>query len=253
MLTSTVSVRRIGEPLSRGCRRPSGRRGRILALAAVLAVAAGAPLFTPLFTGAGARAQTQQPLPPELQQPLPVQPGQVPGQQQQQQPVPPQPQQQQPAPQAQPGADADADQRHGDWQERCTPEPPPGASPPPPGKDVACFLIQTVSDLDTRRPLLKITIGFFGPERRVAAVIAIPLGVQLMRGLEVSVDGKTIDTVPFQVCEPSGCQAVLPMDPPVVDAFKAGNQAEARVEVRGREHGLPISLKGFTAGFNAIQ
>ena len=195
-----------------------------------------------------------QPLPPELQQPLPVQPGQPPTQQQQPQQQQQQPPAQQQAPQAQPDADNDTAQRHGDWIQRCTPDPPPGASPPAPGKQTACFLIQTVSDQNTRRPILKITIGFFGPERRPGAVVAMPLGVPLARGLTISVDGREIDTVPFQVCEAEGCQAFVPMDDTIVAAFKAGGTAQARVEsAQGQDFNVPMSLKGFTAGFTAIQ
>ena len=198
-----------------------------------------------------ARAQTQ-PIPPALQQPLPVQPGQPPAQQQpgQQQPVPQQP------PQAQPGAGADAasGQRHGDWVQRCTTKPPPGASPPAPGEQTACFLVQTASDQNTRRPLLKITVGFFGAQRQAGAVVAMPLGVPLARGLRISVDGKEIDTVPFQVCEAEGCQAFVPMEDAMVAAFKAGTTAHAIVEAsQGQDFRVPISLKGFTAGFTAIQ
>jgi invasion protein IalB len=233
MLTSSPAPRPGGEPPHCGPRQPAGRRRYSLFLAAALAA---------LLPTAGL-AQTQQPAPPPLpQQPIQVQPGQ-----QQQQPAPQQ------APQGQPGAAPPPGQTHGDWVERCTANPPPGASPPPAGKQEACFLIQELVDQESRRPLLKITVGFFGQDRRVAAVIATPLGVQLVRGILISVDGQEIDRVPYQICEPNGCQAVLPMTDAAVNAFKAGSQAEARIEVRGQERGLPISLRGFTAGFTAIQ
>lgn len=243
MLTSTPAPRPGGEPLHCGPRQPAGRRRHTLFLAAALAALLPAGLAS--FAPGSALAQTQQPAPPPLpQQPIQVQPGQ-------QQPG------QQPAPQgqAQPGAPAapPPGETHGDWVARCTANPPPGASPPPAGKQEACFLIQELVDQETRRPLLKITVGFFGEERQAAAVIATPLGVQLGHGILISVDGKEIDRVPFQICEPNGCQAVLRMTDAAVAAFKAGNQAEARVEVRGRARGLPISLRGFTAGFTAIQ
>src|SRR3546814_15946386 len=64
-------------------------------------------------------------------------------------------------------------QPHGDWIQRCTPNPPPGSSPPAAGKQEVCFLIQEVMEEDSRRPLLKITVGFFGAERQLRAIIAI--------------------------------------------------------------------------------
>jgi invasion protein IalB len=251
MLSSIASFRPSGEPLDCGPRHSAGRRSRTLCLTAVLVLAAAA---APTLLGSdAARAQSEPAIPPALQQPLPVQPGQPPVQQPpaQQPPAQQQPTQQQ-APQ--PGAGADAGQRHGDWVQRCTPNPPPGASPPAPGEQAACFLVQTASDQNTRRPLLKITVGFFGPQRQAGAVVAMPLGIPLARGLRISVDGKEIDTVPFQVCEAEGCQAFVPMEDAMVAAFKAGTTAQASVESnQGQDFSVPISLKGFTAGFTAIQ
>ena len=254
MLSSIASSRLSGEPLACGPRRSAGSRSRTLCLTAVLALAAAAA--PALLASDAARAQSEQPIPPALQQPLPVQPGQTPAQQQ----PAPQPPAQQPPAQQQPGQPqapqpgADAGQRHGDWIQRCTPKPPPGASPPAPGKQTACFLVQTASDQNTRRPLLKITVGFFGAQRQAGAVIAMPLGVPLARGLRISVDGKEIDTVPFQVCEAEGCQAFVPMEDAIVAAFKAGTTAHASVESnQGQDFSVPISLAGFTAGFTAIQ
>lgn len=250
MPTSNALPRRTGEPLSCGGRRSAGSRGHAIRLPRRFAVLAFAAAAVGL-AGDGALAQSSgQEIPPALQQPLPVQPGQ-PQPTQQQQPA----QQQAPQGQPQPGTNPAAEgQRFGDWIERCTPNPPPGASPPPAGKQNVCFLIQQVSDQNTRRPLLKITVGFFGPERRAGAVVAMPLGVPLARGLQVSVDGKEIDTVPFQICERDGCQAFLPMDDAMVGAFKAGSTAQVKVESgQGQDFALPISLNGFTAGFGSIQ
>src|SRR3546814_19319258 len=72
-----------------------------------------------------------------------------------------------------------------------------------------CFLIQEVMEEDSRRPLLKITVGFFGAERQLRAIIAMPLGVPLATGIQISVDGQAIGTVPFDLCRRDGCLAVL--------------------------------------------
>jgi len=157
-------------------------------------------------------------------------------------------------PQAQPASPPIPDQVFGDWIQRCTTEPPPGASPPPAGKQNACFLIQQVMDQNTQRPLMKVTIGYFGQERQAGAVIAMPLGVPLAHGVHMSVDGSELGAVPFQVCRRDGCQAFFRLEDPTIAAFKAGSTAQARVEsTQGEGFNLPISLKGFTAGFGAIQ
>src|SRR3546814_3328662 len=113
---------------------------------------------------------------PSGEQPLPGPPGQ---------PRPSPQTSPQQAPQAQPSAPASptaSGQPHGDWIQRCTPNPPPGSSPPAAGKQEVCFLIQEVMEEDSRRPLLKITVGFFGAERQLRAIIAMPLGVPLEIG-----------------------------------------------------------------------
>lgn len=153
-----------------------------------------------------------------------------------------------------PAAQPPTEQVFGDWVQRCTPEPPPGASPPPVGKQDVCFLVQQVMDQNSQRPLLKVTIGFFGVERQPGAVIAMPLGVPLAHGLHISVDGSELGTIPFQICRRDGCQAYFQLEESSVAAFKAGTQAQARVEsTQGEGFNLPISLKGFTAGYGAIQ
>jgi len=245
MLATPTSPRLHGEPLDCGRPRPAGRRSRPALLTALVALA-----FTALLPAA-APAQTNQQIPPALQQPLPVQPGQTPAQQAPQQPAQP------PAGQAAPQGQAQAEppgQQHGSWAERCTPTPPPGASPPRAGEQNVCFLIQQVIDQNSQQPMLKITIGFFGPQRQPRAIIAMPLGVPLAHGIQISVDGKRVGAIPFDVCRRDGCLANILLDDTVVSAFKAGSTAQARVESeQGEGVNIPISLQGFTAGYGAIQ
>src|SRR3546814_8810849 len=91
---------------------------------------------------------------------------------------------------------------------------------------------------DSRRPLLKITVGFFGAERQLRAIIAMPLGVPLATGLQISVDGQAIGTVPFDICRRDGCLADLLLNDSAVNAFKAGRKAQVSVASRqGEETG----------------
>lgn len=169
-----------------------------------------------------------------------------------QQPVQPAPQGQ--APQGQTPAAEPPGQAFGDWVQRCTPTPPPGAAPPRAGEQDVCFLVHQAMDPSSQNPVLKVTVGFFGNQRQSGAVIAMPLGVPLARGLQISVDGRELATVPFQVCRRDGCQAFFAMDDNAVAAFKGGTQAVAHVEsTMGEGFNLPISLRGFTAGFDSLQ
>lgn len=224
-----IKLRPVGGSLQRGLKPtalPAGLATLLRGAALTAALAAALQGFTP-----GAQAQTQQQVPAQSQAP------------------------QTPVPQGQaPAVQGTPDQRFGDWMQRCTPNPPPQASPPSAGKQEVCFLIQQVSDRNTQNPILKITIGFFGPQRQAGAVIAMPLGVPLTQGVQLSVDGAEIRQVPFQVCRRDGCTAFVPLDEPAISAFKAGAQAVATVDNgQGEGLNLPISLAGFTAGYGSIQ
>ena len=79
--------------------------------------------------------------------------------------------------------------------------------------------------------------------------------VPLANGVHITVDGKPVAAVPFQVCQRrEGCIAYIPLNNEIVSAFKAGNQAVATMKSGvGEALNLPISLSGFTAGFGSIQ
>jgi len=141
----------------------------------------------------------------------------------------------------------------GAWTQRCTPSPPPGASPPKDGKQEVCFLVQQVADPNTQRPVLKVTIGYFEPGRQPAAVVVMPLGVPLARGVQINVDGKPLGAVPFEVCRRDGCQSYMPLSAELIGAFKAGSKAEVIAQSsQGAALNVPLSLRGFTAGYDSL-
>jgi len=145
-------------------------------------------------------------------------------------------------------------QRFGDWVRRCTANPPPEASPPPPGKQEVCFLVQSVVLQNAQKPVLTITIGFFGPEHQSLAIVDTQLRVPLAHGIRVGVDGKEVGDTPFEFCHPQGCRAFLPLSEQIVTAFKAGAQGAVQMRSSGGDPvNLPVSLKGFTAGYSSLE
>ncbi len=218
--------------------RPAHRRAARLAAAALLSAGLAAP--------AAAQVQLQIPDQPAPQGQAPQ--GQAP---QGQAPTIQAPAGQGPA--TAPGPEAEP-QRFGDWVRRCTANPPKDASPPKQGEQVACFITQHLVDQNSQRPLLKITIGFFRPNRQPMAVIALPLGVPLAAGVQVGVDGKGVAAAPFQFCRVDGCQAYLPLSPEVLSAFKAGNQGVIQLHAnKNQPINMQFSLSGFTAGYGSIE
>lgn len=86
-----------------------------------------------------------------------------------------------------------------------------------------------------------------------AVLVTVPLMVALQEGLAISIDKKGAFVAPYHHCNPEGCVAGLPLDKKVLAAFKKGNDATIRlVAVNGEVMDLPLSLRGFTAGYNAL-
>lgn len=143
----------------------------------------------------------------------------------------------------------------GDWVQYCVPNPPPPMSPPKEGEQNACLITQRYTDPKSQHPVLQVTIGYFGNNRDTGAALFMPLGVPLLHGVQVSVDGTPVASVPFRVCHPrEGCVAYVPLTDKVVNAFKAGKQAVVSVRLdQGGAVNYPVSLNGFTAGFGKIK
>jgi len=136
-------------------------------------------------------------------------------------------------------------QSFGDWVARCV--TPPGET------RHKCSLQQSVFTKEPRRQLLNIAIGFFGKERVPGAIFAVPLRVYLPAGLILSIPGAQVVRIVFDVCLPQGCRAPVSLTPELVAAMKKAERGEVTIEDAARKPlKLPISLKGFTAGYNAL-
>ncbi|WP_299616693.1 invasion associated locus B family protein [Pelagibius sp.] len=138
----------------------------------------------------------------------------------------------------------------GDWQVICAVADAANS----PAQPQQCFISQQFLDPSSQQPVLKVTVGFFRGDNLAGAVIAMPLGIPLARGVQISVDGRAIRTVPFEFCRRNGCQAFVRLNEEVLNAFRAGNQAAAIVPLgRGEALNMPFSLRGFTKGYARIQ
>jgi invasion protein IalB len=133
----------------------------------------------------------------------------------------------------------------GDWQMRC--ETPAGA------RAEQCALVQNVAAED--RPsitLLVIVLKTADGKSRLLRVVA-PLGVLLPSGLGLRIDDADIGRAGFVRCLNSGCVAEVVMEPNLVEQFKKGQQATFIVFQTPEEGiGIPVTLNGFGAGFDAL-
>jgi invasion protein IalB len=134
---------------------------------------------------------------------------------------------------------------HNDWQIRC--DTPPGA------KTEQCALIQSVTAED--RPNIGLTVIILktaDKKSRLMRVIAPP-GVLLPSGLGLKIDNAEIGRAGFVRCVPNGCVAEVIMDDNLIDKLRTG-QAATFIIFQTPEEGIgfPISLKGFSEGFDKL-
>ena len=133
----------------------------------------------------------------------------------------------------------------GDWQLRC--ETPAGA------RSEQCALVQNIAAED--RPnisLLVIVLKTADGKSRLLRVVA-PLGVLLPSGLGLKIDQTDIGRAGFVRCLTTGCVAEVVMEDNLVTQMKGGKTATFIVFQTPEEGvGIPVSLNGFAAGFDAL-
>lgn len=135
----------------------------------------------------------------------------------------------------------------GDWTKICQ-RVPDGSDP--------CGLTQLITDPEGS-PTAEITIYPLPPggEAVAAADILTPLGTVLSQQVSIRVDGGTPRRYPFFVCDMGGCLARIGLTAAMVESFRRGNQAQMTiffVLAPDQPIDLPISLRGFTAGYSAL-
>jgi invasion protein IalB len=134
---------------------------------------------------------------------------------------------------------------HGDWQMRC--DTPPGAT------SEQCALIQNVTAADRENVGLSvIVLKTADRQARILRVLA-PLGVLLPSGLGLRVDNADIGRAGFVRCLPNGCIAEVILEDELLSKLQTGGQATFIIFQTPEEGiGIPISLNGFSAGFEAL-
>jgi len=133
-----------------------------------------------------------------------------------------------------------------DWTARC--ETPPGA------KRERCYIFQNIVHKESGQRLLHVAVGYLAMNARPAAVLTLPLGISLPPGVELSVDGGDALSVDIERCDTSGCIGLLALDDDLIAAMKSGRQARITFHDGARRRiGVPVSLMGFTAGFESLE
>ena len=138
------------------------------------------------------------------------------------------------------------DSTHGDWTLRCI-KAPEGTDP--------CELYQLLKDAKGNS-VSEVSIIPLQGEAAAGATVVAPLETDLVAGLGLKVDTGRQLGYPFNFCAPVGCVARIGFTKAELDAMKRGNAATVSLLPYGAEAeqrvDLNLSLKGFTAGFDAV-
>lgn len=138
-------------------------------------------------------------------------------------------------------AQVQAGQAFGDWTTNCQPIP----------DGELCFIEQVVSN-EASNIFTEVAVAP-GAEGGPQLLIRVPLGVLLAEGLGLQIDENEPVGIPYQICTPQGCQILVPLTDDGINRMKAGSTLQVMFVVPGGEvASAPISLSGFTAGFDAL-
>ena len=134
---------------------------------------------------------------------------------------------------------------HADWQIRC--DTPPGA------QGEQCALIQSVTAEDRANVGLTVIVLKTSDNKSRLMRIVAPMGVLLPSGLGLKIDNEDVGRAGFVRCLPNGCVAEVVLEEPLLGKLRAGKGATFIVFQTPEEGiGIPVSLNGFSPGFDAL-
>ncbi len=127
---------------------------------------------------------------------------------------------------------------YGDWKGTC--------------KENVCGVVQVQNNAQGE-PVGRVLLRRLPQNDNVlVAFITLPLGVNLRAGLAIAIDNKEVGVMPFDFCEPGGCNAAVPLDDKTISKLKAGSNMQVAAFVGDEQQTLQFSLKGVTDSINNL-
>ena len=141
-------------------------------------------------------------------------------------------------------------ERFGDWTKRCETRPDT--------QEQICYLTQAVvhTQNEQRHRVLVVAVGYYGEKKTPGVILRLPLalGLYLPSGMTFEVPSVKPMRIGFDSCLPGGCTGATPLTDDVIAAMKKANTGSVEVQnIRKQKLKLPVSFKGFTAGFAALE
>ena len=119
----------------------------------------------------------------------------------------------------------------------------------------ACGMVQTARNAERQNIALTLVLMSGTQQGKPVTMMRVmaPIGVFLPTGVALEIDGAAVGRVPFTRCLPQVCIAFAEATTQTIEKLKKGNKANFIIsEAPGLNITLELSLKGFTAGFDAL-
>ncbi|MEP3437312.1 MAG: invasion associated locus B family protein [Hoeflea sp.] len=118
---------------------------------------------------------------------------------------------------------------------------------------LVCQMMQNVVVQESNQRLLTVVIRPQKDSPNHTLTLALPHGVDFIKGVEVTVDDKEPFTVPVQTSNPQGAFSNLPISDQLLADLKVGKSIEFKFQsVSGQSFAVPINLIGFSTAYEKL-
>jgi invasion protein IalB len=110
-----------------------------------------------------------------------------------------------------------------------------------------CSAVLRIAQTDSKGAKRVVFAWVLGRQNgKLTSAISIPSGVRIPPGVEVKIGDKETRKLGFSMCEPDHCEALLPLDEPVLKSLSAAAATELSViAVNGAVAKFTVNMKGF--------
>ncbi|MBX6321493.1 MAG: invasion associated locus B family protein [Rhodospirillaceae bacterium] len=119
-----------------------------------------------------------------------------------------------------------------------------------------CYLEQTVMSAKQGQALMAARIRYAAPkeggERKLALQFLFPPATMQAAGFQVMIDDKPVMQGPIVKCDKAVCATAMVMPPELIDLMKKGTKMSVAFTLDRGKTTADLSLKGFTAGLDAL-
>lgn len=124
-------------------------------------------------------------------------------------------------------------------------------------KSVApCDLYEERANKDTNQRVIGFSIGYMPSAGRYIIQVAVPLGIDIDKGVVITDDKLATPVLPYRRCDASGCYVEAAIDKSLLDLFgKMGRDAKVKVVAfngadTGKPYSFTFSFDGFSEALN---